>query len=168
MPLSPATRLGSYEIIAAIGAGGMGEVYRAHDIKLGRDIALKVLPEVFAHNAERMARFEREARVLATLNHPNIAAVYDLQELEGHCFLVLELVHGQTLSRKLSRGALAVREALSICRQVTEALEAAHEKGVIHRDLKPGNIMVTPEGRVKLLDFGIATIKAHPEPGGES
>ena len=106
--------------------------------------------------------------MLATLNHPNIAAVYDLQELEGHCFLVMELVPGKTLSKKLSRGALPSREALSICRQVAEALEAAHEKGVIHRDLKPGNIMITPEGRVKLLDFGIATMKADPASGAGS
>jgi eukaryotic-like serine/threonine-protein kinase len=166
--LSAGHMLGPYEILAPLGRGGMGDVYRALDRKLNREVAVKILPKAFARHPGRVERLKREARVLATLNHPNIAAVYDLQELEGHCFLVLELVPGKTLSRKLSRGALPARESLSICRQVAEALEAAHEKGVIHRDLKPGNIMVTPEGRVKLLDFGIATTKARPDPGAES
>ena len=165
--LSPGQALGPYEILALLGRGGMGEVYRALDRKLKREVAVKILPKAFAHPG-RVERLKLEARVLATLNHPNSAAVYDLQELEGHCFLVMELVPGKTLSKKLSRGSLPSREALSICRQVAEALEAAHEKGVIHRDLKPGNIMITPEGRVKLLDFGIATMKAGPASGAGS
>ena len=167
-PLSDGEMLGPYEILAPLGKGGMGEVYRALDRKLKREVAVKILPKAFTTNSAAIERLKREARLLASLNHPNIAAVYELQELEDQCFLVLELVPGKTLSRKLSRGPLAVREALSICRQVAAALEAAHERGVIHRDLKPANIMVTPESRVKLLDFGIASIKARPESGAES
>src|ERR1700693_4842651 len=147
MPLSIGERVGIYEILAPIGAGGMGEVYRAKDTKLKRDVALKVLPEAFAQDPERMARFTREAQVLASLNHPNIAAIYGVEERA----LVMELVEGPTLA-----GPMAMEEALPIARQIAEALEYAHEKGIIHRDLKPANIKVTPEGRVKVLDFGLA------------
>ncbi|MGH9557068.1 MAG: protein kinase domain-containing protein, partial [Terriglobales bacterium] len=156
MPISSGTRLGIYEILGAIGAGGMGEVYRARDTRLGRDVAIKVLPESFQQDGERLARFEREAQLLASVNHPNIAAIHGLEESSGTLHLVLELVPGETLAQKLMRGRLGLEEALSVCRQVAEALEAAHEKGIIHRDLKPANIKVTPEGQVKVLDFGLA------------
>jgi serine/threonine-protein kinase len=148
--------LGSYEILAPIGAGGMGEVYRARDTKLKRDVALKVLPEAFARDCERLARFQREAEVLASLNHPNIATIHGLDESGGACCLVMELVSGQTLAERLAVGALPVEEALRICSQIAEALGAAHQKGITHRDIKPANIKVTPEGRVKVLDFGLA------------
>jgi hypothetical protein len=149
---------GRYEILGHIGAGGMGEVYRAIDKNLGRHIAIKVLPSAFAEDKERMARFEREAKLLAVLNHPNIAAIHGLEESEGRRFLVLELAEGETLQARLNRGALPVEEALETCRELAEGLEAAHEKGIIHRDLKPGNIMITPEGKVKILDFGLAKV----------
>jgi len=155
MPLSAGTRLGLYEVLP-LGAGGMGEVYRASDTKLGREVAIKVLPETFARDPERMARFEREARLLAALNHPNIAAIYGLEQSEGAPFLVLELAPGATLAELLAAGALEVPEALRICKQIAEALESAHEKGIVHRDLKPANIKVTPEGKVNVLDFGLA------------
>ncbi|HEV8384089.1 MAG TPA: serine/threonine-protein kinase, partial [Candidatus Acidoferrales bacterium] len=129
----------------------MGEVYRALDTKLGRDVAIKVLPHAFAQDTERLARFEREARLLASLNHPNIAAIYGIEESNGFHYLVMELVPGATLS-----GPSPVEEALRLSMQITQALEAAHEKGIIHRDLKPANVKVTPEGRVKVLDFGLA------------
>src|SRR5713101_3577736 len=151
MPLSVGTRLGSYEILALIGVGGMGEVYRAKDTKLKRDVALKVLPAAFAHDPERMARFQREAEVLAALNHPNIAAIYGL---EGNA-LVMELVEGQTLG-ELIKALLPIETALGYAKTMAEALEYAHERGVMHRDLKPANVKVTPEGVVKLLDFGLA------------
>src|SRR3984893_5235843 len=168
MAIPSGTQLGPYEILSAIGAGGMGEVYRAHDTKLGRDVAIKVLPETFAHDPERLSRFQREAKMLASLNHPNIAAIYGLEEDASKSYLVMELVPGETLRERIAReGPLPVEEALGICRQIAEALEAAHDKGLIHRDLKPGNIMVTPEGRVKLLDFGIAITEVRPEPGDE-
>jgi serine/threonine protein kinase/Flp pilus assembly protein TadD len=170
MPLAPGMRLGPYEILAPIGAGGMGEVYRARDTRLKRDVALKVLPEAFARDSARMARFQREAEVLASLNHPNIATIHGLDESGGSCCLVMELVPGETLAERLSGGALPVEEALRISSQIAEALGAAHQKGVTHRDIKPANIIVTPEGRVKVLDFGlaIATLKspvdAHADP----
>ncbi|MGH9662170.1 MAG: serine/threonine-protein kinase, partial [Bryobacteraceae bacterium] len=140
-----------YEITEKLGAGGMGEVYRARDTRLDRDVALKVLPDRFALDAERMARFHREAQVLASLNHPNIAAIYGLEESGGVRALVMELVEGTTLA-----GPLALDDALPIARQIAEALEAAHEKGIVHRDLKPANIKVTRDGTVKILDFGLA------------
>ena len=149
-------QLGSYKILSFIGAGGMGEVYRARDTKLGREVALKVLPEVFARDAERLGRFRREALLLASLNHPNIAAIYGLEESEGVCYLVLELVPGKTLAERVDAGPLDVREALRICGQIAEGLEAAHDRGIVHRDLKPANIKVTAEGKVKVLDFGLA------------
>jgi serine/threonine-protein kinase len=154
--LIPGTRLGGYEILAALGAGGMGEVYRAHDTKLSRDVALKILPESFIHDPDRVARFRREAQVLASLNHPHIAAIYGLEEANGSQFLVLELVEGGTLADRLKSGPLAVEEVLTVARQITEALEAAHEKGIIHRDLKPANIAFTSDNQVKVLDFGLA------------
>jgi eukaryotic-like serine/threonine-protein kinase len=157
MPISTGTRLGSYELLVQIGAGGMGEVYKAHDTKLSRDVAIKVLPEAFAHDPERLARFQREAKMLAALNHPNIATIYGLEQSNGTNYLVMELVSGETLQQRISKeGALPIEEALKICVQVAEALEAAHEKGIIHRDLKPANVKVTPEGKVKVLDFGLA------------
>ena len=150
------TQLGHYEILSALGKGGMGEVWRARDSKLGREVAIKTLPEEFAKDEERLARFEREAKLLASLNHPNIAAIYGLEEHNGTRFLVLELVEGDTLAERLKRGAIPVEESLTLALQIAEALEAAHENGVIHRDLKPANIKVTPDGKVKVLDFGLA------------
>jgi serine/threonine protein kinase len=148
--------LGTFECTSLLGKGGMGEVYKAKDQKLGRDVAIKVLPDEFAKDADRVARFQREAKLLASLNHPNIAAIHGLEESEGTHFLVLELIEGDTLADRLKRGAIPVEEALKLALQIAEALEAAHEKGVIHRDLKPANIKVTPEGKVKVLDFGLA------------
>ena len=150
------TQLGSYEILSPLGKGGMGEVWRARDSKLGREVAIKTLPEEFAKEEERLARFEREAKLLASLNHPNIATIHGLEESDGTRFLVLELVEGDTLADRLKRGAIPVEESLKLALQIAEALEAAHGKGVIHRDLKPANIKVTPEGKVKVLDFGLA------------
>jgi len=145
-----------YEITALIGEGGMGQVYRATDTKLKRDVALKILPESFALDPQRMARFQREAEVLASLNHPNIAGIHGLErEGETHA-IAMELVEGETLAARISRGAISLEEALEIALQIAEALEAAHEKGIIHRDLKPANVIVTPEGTVKVLDFGLA------------
>ncbi len=154
--MTPGTQLGSYEILSPLGKGGMGEVWRARDQKLGREVAIKTLPEEFAQDEERLARFEREAKLLASLNHPNIAAIYGLEEDNGTRFLVLELVEGDTLAVRLKRGAIPVEESLTLALQIAEALEAAHEKGVIHRDLKPLNIKVTPDGKIKVLDFGLA------------
>jgi Tol biopolymer transport system component len=148
--------LGNYEIIEKIGAGGMGEVYRARDSRLGRDVALKILPEVFAGDADRLGRFEREARLLAALNHPGIGAIYGLEQAESLRFLVLELVPGDDLAARISRGAIPLEEALPIARDIAEAVEFAHEQGVVHRDLKPANVKITPDGRVKVLDFGLA------------
>jgi serine/threonine-protein kinase len=149
-------RIAHYDIIDKIGAGGMGEVYRAHDSKLARDVALKFLPEVFAADADRLGRFEREAKLLASLNHPNIASIYGIENDDGKQVLVLELVEGEDLSERLSSGPLPLDEALAVAHQVAVALEAAHEQGIIHRDLKPANIKVTPGGTVKVLDFGLA------------
>lgn len=151
---------GHYEIIEKLGQGGMGEVYRAHDKNLGRQVAIKVLPEEFSEDRERMARFEREAKLLAALNHPNIALIYSLQKSDGRRFLVLELIEGETLSTRLASGPLPVEEALETCMKIAEGLEAAHEKGIIHRDLKPANVMISPEGKVKVLDFGLAKVYA--------
>ncbi|MCL4819656.1 MAG: serine/threonine-protein kinase [Vicinamibacteria bacterium] len=157
MSLASGTRLGPYEIVAAIGAGGMGEVLRARDTKLGREVAIKVLPAAFAQDAERVARFRREAQILASLNHPNIATIHGLEESEGTLALAMELVEGEDLSQRLKRGGgVPVDEAIEIARQVAEALEEAHEKGIVHRDLKPANVKVTADGKVKVLDFGLA------------
>jgi serine/threonine-protein kinase len=156
MPLAEGMRLGLYELSGLIGAGGMGEVYRARDTKLGREVAVKVLPDSFARDPERLARFEREARVLASLNHPGIATLHGLENEAGTHFLVMELVPGDTLTERFSQGRLAFAEALPLFRQIAEALEAAHGAGVVHRDLKPANIKVTPDGKIKVLDFGLA------------
>jgi len=156
MPVASGTKLGPYEIVALLGAGGMGEVYRARDKRLGRDVALKVLPETFARDAQRMARFEREAKVLASLNHPNIAALYGFEESNGANALVMELVEGPMLAERIRQGPLALEEALPIAKQMAEALEYAHERGIIHRDLKPSNVKLTTDGQIKLLDFGLA------------
>jgi eukaryotic-like serine/threonine-protein kinase len=168
MALTPGFRLGAYEIVSPLGAGGMGEVYRARDTKLGRDVAIKILPEAFAADPERLERFEREARALAALNHPNIATIYGLEQDEGNNYLTMELVTGTTLAERLTRGAIAVEEALHLARQITQALQAAHEKGIVHRDLKPANVKVTPNGVVKLLDFGLAKSLVGSEPNGVS
>src|SRR6202140_4242514 len=151
MALSTGSRLGPYETLSLLGSGGMGEVYRARDTKLGRDVALKILPDTFAADPERLARFQREAQVLASLNHPHIGAIYGLEESNGVRALVLELVEGPTLADRIARGPLPIEEALNVAHQICEALEAAHEKGVIHRDLKPANVKITPEGKVKVL-----------------
>src|SRR5213593_2878508 len=156
MTLVPGARLGPYEILSALGAGGMGEVYRAKDTKLGRAVAVKVLPDALASDADRIARFEREAKALAALNHPHIAALYGMEESDGRHFLVMELVEGETLAERLQRGPMPVAEALKTATQIAEALEAAHEKGIVHRDLKPANVKITPEEKVKVLDFGLA------------
>jgi serine/threonine protein kinase/Flp pilus assembly protein TadD len=149
-------QLGSYKIVSLLGAGGMGEVYKAHDTKLGREVAIKILPAAFVHDPERLSRFQREARMLASLNHPNIATIHGLEQADAVHYLVMELVPGQTLAERVSGGALKIEEVLKVAAQIAEALEAAHERGVIHRDLKPANVKVTPEGRVKVLDFGLA------------
>jgi serine/threonine-protein kinase len=166
MPLASGIRVGPYEILAPLGAGGMGEVYWARDTKLGREVALKVLPELFARDADRMARFEREAQVLASLNHPHIATIYGLEESNGIRALVMELVEGPTLAQRMSSRALPLDEVLSIAKQIVEALEYAHEKGIIHRDLKPANVKLTADGHVKVLDFGLAKALEEPTPAG--
>src|SRR5580698_7564160 len=160
MPLDVGTKLGWYEILAPLGAGGMGEVYRANDTKLDREVAIKVLPVALAQDTERLARFEREAKVLASLNHPNIAQIYGIEDSNGVRALVMELVPGAPLHGPFTEGA-----ALNYARQIAGALEAAHDKGIIHRDLKPANIMVTPEGVVKVLDFGLAAIPSRDVDG---
>ena len=166
MRLSPSTRLGPYEILLSLGAGGMGEVYRARDTKLRRDVALKVLPDEFANGAERMMRFEREAQVLASLNHPNIATIYGLEESNNIRALIMELVEGPTLAEQIGERAMPLDEALPIAKQIAEGLEYAHERGVIHRDLKPANVKLTGDGQVKLLDFGLAKALDKPVPAG--
>jgi len=156
MPLTPGARLGSYEVLGPLGAGGMGEVFRAHDTKLGREVALKLLPEGLASSPELLSRLEREARTLASLHHPHVATLFAFEEHDSRHFLVMELVPGETLAERIARGPLPLREALALFRQIAEGLEAAHEKGVVHRDLKPANIKITPDGRAKVLDFGLA------------
>jgi len=154
--LSIGQTISHYSVVSKLGKGGMGEVYQAKDQKLGRDVAIKVLPDEFARDVDRVARFQREAKLLASLNHPNIAAIHGLEEADGTHFLVLELIEGDTLADRIKGEAIPVEESLKLALQITEALEAAHEKGVIHRDLKPANIKVTPDGKVKVLDFGLA------------
>ena len=163
MPLTPGIRVGPYEVMASIGAGGMGEVYRARDTRLKRDVALKILPESFATDPDRLARFQREAEVLASLNHPNVAAIYGVEDTPNETALVMELVEGPTLADRIAQGAIPVDEALRIAMQIAEAVQAAHERGVIHRDLKPANIKVRPDGTVKVLDFGLAKLAGPPE-----
>jgi serine/threonine protein kinase len=149
-------RLAVYEVTAQIGEGGMGQVYRARDTKLNRDVALKMLPDAFASDPDRLARFTREAQTLASLNHPNIAAIYGIEESKDVRALVMELVAGEDLSQRLARGAIPIDEALQIAKQIADALEAAHDQGIIHRDLKPANVKVRADGTVKVLDFGLA------------
>ena len=160
MTLSTASKLGPYEILSPLGAGGMGEVYRARDTRLDRDVAIKILPDSMTRDTDRIARFEREAKLLAQLNHPHIGAIHGFETAEARKFLVLEFVEGETLAQRLRVGALPVDEALEVSKQIAEALEAAHEKGIVHRDLKPGNVMVRPDGTVKVLDFGLARAMA--------
>jgi serine/threonine protein kinase len=156
MALSPGKRLGPYEITAPIGAGGMGEVYRATDTHLKRQVAIKVLPAAVASDPEHLARFQREAEVLAALNHPNIAHIHGLENSDGNIALVMELVEGHTIAERIAQGAIPLDQALPIATQIAEALEAAHERGIIHRDLKPANIKLRSDGTVKVLDFGLA------------
>src|SRR5436190_231382 len=156
MSFTTGTRIGPYEITSPLGEGGMGVVYRAHDTKLGREVAIKALPDAFASDSDRLQRFQREAQILASLNHPNIAQIYGLEESDKNRCIVMELVEGQTLQERLKREPIPIDEALQIAKQIAEALEAAHEKGIIHRDLKPANVKITPEGNVKVLDFGLA------------
>ena len=162
MALQPGTRLGSFEVLGPLGAGSMGEVYRARDTRLGRDVAIKVLPESFARDPARAARFEREARMLAAINHPAIGAIYGAEEFDSLPCIIMEFVPGETLAERILRGPMPLEEVCDVARQIAEALEAAHEKGVIHRDLKPSNIKITPEGRVKVLDLGLAKAMEMP------
>ena len=156
MALHPGTRLGPYEIAAQIGAGGMGEIYKATDTDLKRSVAIKVLPAALAGDADRLGRFQREAEVLAALNHPGIAQIHGLEKSDGTIALVMELVEGEDLSQRIARGAMSIDEVLPIAKQIADALEAAHEQGIIHRDLKPANVKVRADGTVKVLDFGLA------------
>ena len=165
MGIEPGRQLGPYEIVGPLGAGGMGEVYRAKDTQLGRDVAIKALPDEFSRDPERLARFEREARLLASLHHPNIAGIHGLEVVEGRRYLVLEYVEGETLAARIRRGAIPVDETIDIARAIAAALEAAHESGIVHRDLKPGNVMLTSAGDVKVLDFGLAKGR---DPAGSS
>ena len=158
MPLNPGVRVGPYEVVSPLGAGGMGEVYRARDTRLNRDVARKVLPELFAFDSDRLARFHREAQVLASLSHPNIAAIHGLEDSDGVRALVLEFVGGETLAGRIRRTRIPLDEVLSIAKQIADALAAAHAQGIIHRDLKPANIKLTPDGVVKVLDFGLAKL----------
>src|SRR5688572_17527356 len=156
MAFAPGSRIGPYEVTAHLGEGGMGVVFRGRDSRLQRDVALKLLPEHFAHDVDRLPRFEREAQVLASLNHTNIAQIYGLEQVDGAACLVMELVEGETLQERLENGPLPLDEALHIATQIADALAAAHERGIVHRYLKPGNIKLTPGGTVKVLDFGLA------------
>ena len=166
MPLNVGSRLGHYDVTALIGEGGMGQVYQATDTKLKRQVALKILPEAFATDPDRLSRFQREAEVLASLNHPNIAAIHGLEETDGVRALVLELVEGPTLADRIKQGPISLDEALAIAKQMADALEAAHEQGIIHRDLKPANVKVKDDGTVKVLDFGLAKA-LDPSPEGD-
>jgi serine/threonine protein kinase len=164
MTLQPGARLGSYEVVGLLGAGGMGEVYRARDTQLKREVAIKALPATVSRDPERLSRFQREAEILASLTHPNIGAIHHLEEVEGTPFLILELIEGDTLAERITRGPLPLDEALTIARQIAQAVEAAHAKGVVHRDLKPANVKITPDQQVKVLDFGLAKMyEAQPE-----
>ena len=161
MSIESGSRIGPYQVTSPLGEGGMGVVYRAHDTKLQRDVALKVLPESFARDPERLTRFQREAQLLASLNHPNIAQIYGFEEVDGSGCIVMELVDGETLSERLKRGPFPIAEAIEAAKQVADALAAAHERGIVNRDLKPANIKLTPNGTVKVLDFGLAKALAN-------
>ena len=166
--LSPGQAFGSYRVEGLLGAGGMGEVYRARDRRLGRDVAIKILPRAFKDDPDRLARFEREARVLASLNHPHIGVIYGLEESDGLRALVMEVVEGEDLAQRIARGPISLSEALPLATQIAEALEAAHEQGIIHRDLKPANIRIRPDGVVKVLDFGLAKAVIGDAPSPDS
>ena len=168
MSFSSGHKLAHYEIREPIGKGGMGEVYRARDGKLGRDVAIKVLPDEFAQNTERLRRFQREAKILASLNHPNIAAIYGVEQSGSTHYLVLELVPGETLAERIARGPIPVDEAIEIAMKIVEALEEAHQQGIVHRDLKPANIKITPDGKVKVLDFGLAKAFVEKSPDADN
>jgi eukaryotic-like serine/threonine-protein kinase len=159
MTVAAGTRLGHYEILSPLGKGGMGEVWRARDSRLGRDVAVKILPASFAADADRLRRSEQEARAASSLNHPNILTVYDVGTNDGSPYLVMELLDGEELRQQLNDGPMAVRKAVDYARQIASGLAAAHEKGIVHRDLKPENLFVTPDGRVKILDFGLAKLR---------
>jgi serine/threonine protein kinase len=159
---APGNRIGPYEIKAVLGSGGMGEVYRARDTRLSRDVAIKVLPAAFSADPDRLRRFEQEARAAAALNHPNILAVYDIGVHEGSPYVVSELLDGQTLREQLKGGPLSVRKSVDYAVQIANGLEAAHEKGIVHRDLKPENLLLTANGRVKIVDFGLAKLMETP------
>ena len=161
MGLLAGTRLGPYEILSPLGAGGMGEVYRARDLRLGRDVAVKVLPADYATDPERLRRFDQEARAAAALNHPNILAVYDIGTHTGSPYIVTELLEGEPLDRRLATGAIPIGDLLEFASQVADALDTAHARGIVHRDLKPANLFVTTRGQMKILDFGLAKIRAH-------
>ena len=167
MALSIGARLGPYEILSPIGKGGMGEVYKARDTRLERTVAIKVLPEYLAEDPERRKRFEREARIVSQLNHPYVCALYDIGSEDGVDYVVMELVEGETLAERIARGPIPVEEALPLFTQIAEGLEAAHEKGIVHRDLKPANIKITPEGNVKVLDFGLAKAFSDEAPAAD-
>jgi serine/threonine protein kinase len=162
----PGARIGVYEITAPIGEGGMGAVYRARDTRLDREVAIKILPDIFASDPERVARFTREAQTLASLNHPHIAQVHGFEESAGTRALIMELVNGEDLSARIARGSMPLDETLSVARQMADALDAAHEAGIVHRDLKPANVRITPDGIVKVLDFGLAKSIEATEPSG--
>src|SRR5271170_673823 len=167
MALTPGMKLGQYEIVSPLGAGSMGEVYRARDLRLDRDVAIKVLPELVSLDPERLQRFEVEAKAAAALNHPNILAVYQMGSYAGVPYLVSELLEGKTLTETLRRGPLALRKAIDYGIQIAHGLAAAHDKGIVHRDLKPDNLFVTKNGRIKILDFGLAKlIQSQPDPDG--
>ncbi len=165
MSFEKGTRLGAFEIVELIGAGGMGAVYRARDTTLGRDVAIKVLPETFANDAARLARFEREAKLLASMNHPGIATLHGLETHDGVRFIVMELVEGETLAELVARGPVPVGRARALFIQIADALAAAHGQGIVHRDLKPANVMVGTDDRIKLLDFGLAKAVVETTPG---
>src|SRR5499427_7611140 len=168
MTLAAGTKLGPYEILSELGAGGMGEVYRARDPRLGREVAIKVLPASFAQDADRLKRFEQEARAAGVLNHPNITAVYDFGSHDGAPYIVTELLEGETLRARLSTGAVPIRKAIDYAVQIAKGLAAAHEKGIVHRDLKPENVFLTNDGRVKILDFGLAKLKPETVEKGQT
>src|SRR5215470_4420444 len=168
MALISGTKLGPYEIVSPVGAGGMGEVYRARDVRLGRDVAIKVLPEALANDTDRLRRFEQEARTIAALSHPNILGIHDIGAHDGAPFLVSECLEGQTLRDKLKLGPLPVRLAIEYALGIVQGLAAAHEKGIVHRDLKPENVFVTRDGRVKVLDFGLAKPSTSQATGNKS
>ena len=168
MPLSPGTRIGPYEVVSPLGAGAMGEVFRARDARLKRDVALKLLPASYSGDADRRSRFEREAQVLASLNHPAIAQIFGVETSGDAPVIVMELVEGTTLGDRLAKGALPLDEALAVATQLCDGLEAAHERGVVHRDLKPANIKLRPDGTIKILDFGLARVLSAESSGADS